>query len=122
MDRLEREDLEREIAQELSSRLLRLRRLVLWPMLLLSAATAPPTYLLLRDLQWRAQWSAGAETAFHVPVVTGAISLVPVVLSFGVALLVYRRVQSRRLRRWKRELSAHYGVPEADLDLGYIFH
>lgn len=122
MDRFERDDLEREIAQELSSRLQRLRRFVLWPMLLLSASTAPPTYIALRELQWQAQWDAGAETAHHLPLVTGALSLLPVLIAFGVVIFVYRRVQSHRLQRWKRELSERYGVPESDLDLGYIFH
>lgn len=122
MDRREREDLEREIAADLSARLRRLRRLVLFPMLLLCASVAPPAYFVLRELQLEAQWADGAERAYHVPVVTGALSLVPVAIAFGVVLVVYQRMQSSRLRRWKAELAERDGLPESELELGQIFH
>ena len=117
------EDREMDAVRALSERLGGLRRRLLLPLALISAATSIPAYVVLRDGQLQAQWSAGAEVAFHVPLVTGLLAMVPAAVLFAASVLVYRTVRDRRLRDWKRELCREHALPDGHLDeIGRIFH
>ncbi|MCA9606858.1 MAG: hypothetical protein KC619_14730 [Myxococcales bacterium] len=117
------EDREMDAVQALSARLARLRRLVLIPLALGSASTAIPAYVLLRDAQVQAQWSGGAEVAFHVPLLTGAFAMIPAALLFVGSVLLYRAIRDRRMKAWKTELCHAHQLPDGQLDeIGRIFH
>ena len=108
---------------QLSRRLRRLRQRVLTPLALLSASAAVPSYLFLREQQFQAQWSGGALTAYHLPLLTGLLSMLPAVALFGVSTILYRSIRDRRLEVWKRELSHEFELPPGHLDdVGRIFH
>lgn len=116
-------DREADAVRALSKRLGILRRVLLVPLALLSAATCVPAYVLFRDMQMNAQWDAGAETAYHVPLLTGLLAMIPAAVFFAASALLYRAVRDRRLRAWKLELCRELELPDGHLDeIGRIFH
>jgi len=117
------DDREAEAVHILSKRLGTLRRFVLIPLALISAATSVPAYIVYRNYQLEAQWATGSEVALHVPLWTGLVAMIPAVVCFGLSVLVYRVIRDSRLRVWKRELCRELDLPETQLDeLGRIFH
>ena len=96
---------------------------MLVPIALASAALAFPSYLLLREAQFLYQFRDGAMVAFHVPLVTGVLAMVPAAVAFALGAVVYRRLRDRRIASWKRALTSEYDLPEGTLDeVGSIFH
>lgn len=109
--------------RELAGRVGRFRRVVLIPIALASAALAFPSYLFLREAQFLYQFRDGALVAFHVPLVTGVLAMVPAAIAFACGAVVYRRLRDRRIAEWKRELTADFDLPDGTLDeVGAIFH